>query len=580
MQILSERQEALLKEERQFLGDLRVALAAFGAAPEDQQTLADSIEQLDDFFLLVVVGEFNAGKSAFINALLGDAVLEEGEVPTTAQVQILRHGHERQRTVISDQLHVLTAPVPMLRELSIVDTPGTNSIIQRHQEITSRFVPRSDLVLFVTSADRPFTESERIFLERIRDWGKKVTVVINKIDILRSEAALESVRRFVEQGVRDTLGLELQILPVSALLAQQAKHGHPERWQQSRFEPLERYIHDTLDESGRLHLKLESPLGVGLFLVDKYLAATNQQMSLLQEDLGMLQDVESQLTVYQEDMERDFGLHMKGIENVLYEMERRGRDYFEETFRLRRVLDLLDKKRIEREFQEQVVADVPQRVEQRVNELVDWVVESDLRQWQAVTDYLAERRRQFKARIVGEGGTGFQYDRARLFEGLGRQAQELVDGYDRVAEARQIAAGAQSAVAAVAALEVGAVGLGALVVALATTVAADVTGVLMASLVAFLGLFIIPNRRRQAEHEMRDKITAMRNRLAGALRSQFEAEMGRIMQRIGNTIAPYTRFVRAERDKQQAVQVELGRIRAGMTRLRVEVQEKSAHGGN
>ncbi len=574
MQILDEEQEALLKQERHLLSDLRVALVRFGAPLEDQSTLDESIQQLDDFFLLVVVGEFNAGKSAFINALLGQPVLEEGEIPTTAQVNILRYGETEERIVVSDQLHTLTAPVELLAELSIVDTPGTNSIIQRHGEITSRFVPRSDLVLFITSADRPFTDSERVFLERIRDWGKKVVVVVNKIDILKSEEAQVNVDTFITNGVRDTLGIEPPVFLISAQWAQRAKHGEPALWQQSRFEPLESYIHDTLDESGRLRLKLSNPLGVSIHLLERYLEVIQGRTALLQEDLELLEDVERQLAVYQQDMERDFKLHMQGMENILFEMEQRGRDYFEETFRLRRVFDLLDKKQIQGGFERQVVADVPHRIERKVGELIDWVVDSDLRQWQAVTDYLAERRRQHKGRIVGDpGGGGFHYERTRIFEGLGREAQRLVEEYDKEREAQAIAEGAQTAVAAVAAMEMGAVGLGALVVALATTVAADVTGVLLASLVAVLGLFVIPNRRRQGEREMRAKISEMREKLASALRTQFESELERILQRIDKTIAPYTRFVRAERSKLLESQTEFEQLQAGLNRLRAEIDQ-------
>lgn len=573
MQILSERQEEILVQERQLLSDLRVALVRFGAPSEDQETLDASIQQLDDFFLLVVVGEFNSGKSAFINALLGEPVLEEGEIPTTAQIHILRHGETRQRTIVNDHLHILKDPAAVLEELSIVDTPGTNSIIHRHAEITADFVPRADLVLFVTSADRPFTESERIFLERIRDWGKKVVVVVNKIDILKSEEAKENVKVFVSDGVRGTLGIDPAVFLVSALSAQRAKHGEPHLWQVSRFEDLEKYIQDTLDESGRLRLKLSNPLGVGSHLIDRYLKIIHERMGLLQDDFDMLDDVERQLLVFQEDMQRDFRLHMQGIENILFEMEQRGRDYFDETFRLRRVFDLLDRKQIQHDFEVQVVADVPQKVERKVGELIDWVVDSDLRQWQGVTDYLAERRRQHKERIVGEAsGGGFQYERARMFEGVGREAQRLVDEYDRQREAQYIAEGAQTAVAAVAAMEVGALGLGALVVALATTVAADITGVLVASLVAVLGLFVIPNRRRQAEREMREKIAAMRDKLTQALRTQFESEMGRILQRIQNTIAPYTRFVRAEQDKLLDSEASLEQLQGEMNRLQAEIK--------
>ena len=161
-------------------------MVQFGATNEDQGALDRSIQQLDEFFLLVVVGEFNAGKSAFINALLGHSVLKEGVTPTTTQVNILHYGDTQGREVIDENLHLITAPVSFLSEISIVDTPGTNAIIREHEEITSKFIPRSDLVLFITSADRPFTESERSFLEKIKNWGKKVVFVINKIDILNN----------------------------------------------------------------------------------------------------------------------------------------------------------------------------------------------------------------------------------------------------------------------------------------------------------------------------------------------------------------------------------------------------------
>ena len=108
--------------------------------------------------------------------------------PTTAQINVLQYGETVERQVRESNLHVITAPAPLLREIHIVDTPGTNAIIREHEAITAEFVPRSDLVLFVTSADRPFTETERAFLEQIRGWGKKIVVVINKIDILESRA--------------------------------------------------------------------------------------------------------------------------------------------------------------------------------------------------------------------------------------------------------------------------------------------------------------------------------------------------------------------------------------------------------
>ncbi len=182
--ILSRKQSDLVKDEKKWLERLQLALAGFEVTPEDQSTLSKSLHQLDELFLLVIVGEFNSGKSAFINALLGDRFLPEGVTPTTSQIHILRYGPEPGREVEEEGVLAVTYPADFLQEINIVDTPGTNAIIRSHEQLTQNFVPRSDLVIFVTSADRPFTESERAFMEQIRQWGKKVVIILNKIDLI------------------------------------------------------------------------------------------------------------------------------------------------------------------------------------------------------------------------------------------------------------------------------------------------------------------------------------------------------------------------------------------------------------
>ncbi len=163
----------MLLRERGSLNDLRLKLVEYNASREDVSSLGQSITQLDDLFLLVIVGEFNAGKSAFINALLGEKFLMEGVTPTTSQITILRYGEQNESNLVEEGHTLMLLPVDLLSELSIVDTPGTNAVIRQHEELTTHFIPRADLVLFVTSADRPFTESERSFMAHIRDWGRR-----------------------------------------------------------------------------------------------------------------------------------------------------------------------------------------------------------------------------------------------------------------------------------------------------------------------------------------------------------------------------------------------------------------------
>jgi hypothetical protein len=136
-----------------------------------------------------------------------------------------------------------------------------------------------------------------------------------------------------------------------------------------------------------------------------------------------------------------------------------------------------------------------------------------------------------------------------------------------------MAESARNSVAALAAVEVGAVGLGTLVAILATTAAADVTGVLLASLMAALGLFLIPARRRQAKIEMRQKISTLREQLARSLRTQFEREIERSLGNIHEAIAPYSRFVRSEQANLQQAHQELDIIKNGLNALKVSVEE-------
>jgi len=547
---------------RELLAELREALTRFDATAEDQAALAASIRQLDEFFMLVVVGEFNSGKSAFINALLGSPVLKEGVTPTTAQIHVVTHGDAITHSVDAQGTVVTTAPAELLREVQIVDTPGTNAIIREHELITTKFVPRADLVLFVTSADRPFTETERAFLETIRGWGKKIVLVVNKADIFEHAAQLDEVLAFVRSASQQLLAMTPELFAVSARLALRAKHGDPSVWAASRFEPLEQYIAATLDEGSRFQLKLANPVGVGEALAQRYAAIAGERLTLLKEDLSLLQNIEQQIALYRRDLAHGFELHMTAVENVLLDMESRGHAYFDDTLRIGRVMDLFNRARIQKEFEDRVVGDAPRHIERAVTELIDWLIDQDFRQWQAVTTAVAAREKDHGSRVLGAPDVGsFHSDRSRLIEAVGREAQLVVDTFDRKREAALIADHARTAVTTAAAAGGSALALGTVVTLAATTAAADVTGILLASVVAALGFLVIPARRRKAKGELKEKLSALRERLSNALRGEFERAQVHSRQRLDDVVAPYSRFVRAEQERWSFARETLGMLR-------------------
>ena len=548
--LLTASGERQLVDVRRHLAGLRDLLVGLPATAADLDALVASIQQLDELFMIVVVGEFNAGKSAFVNALLGHRVFEEGVTPTTARIQLIRYGAAVASGADEAGTLVVTAPVELLRDLQIVDTPGTNAIQRDHERLTREFVPRADLVLFVTSADRPFTESERTFLGTIRDWGKKIVILVNKADIFETEAELSQVLAFVDQAAAQGLGVTVQRFAISARRAWRAKHGDPEQWTGSGFGPLETFLRDTLDDEERFRLKLANPLGVGGALAPRYQAVAADRLAVLSEDIDALDATTRQLALYAEDLERGFELRMTAVEKVLVEMDARGQAFLDGTLRIGRVFDLMNRPRVQREFEERVVADAPLVAERRVSELIDWLVDQDLRQWQAVSSQLAQRRHEHGERVLGGSEVdGFQTERATLLDSVGRQAQRVVETYDRRLEAASLADGARTAVAATAAIGAGALGLGAIVTAVATTAAADVSGILAAGVIGAVGMLILPAKRRRARAELEAKVADLRQRLAAALRSEFVAARDRSARRLADGMAPYSRFVRAEQAK-------------------------------
>ncbi|HEU4326813.1 MAG TPA: dynamin family protein [Roseiflexaceae bacterium] len=575
--LLTERQETLLERERAALGDLQAALERFGAdvAPGDARTLEDTVAHLDELFLLVIAGEFNSGKSSFINALLGDTVLREGVTPTTDRITLLRYGPEPGEHRVEEFLLEYSFPADVLQRILIVDTPGTNAIIRRHEELTREFIPRADLVLFVTSADRPFTETERQFLDTIREWGKKVVIVLNKVDLLQP-AEVEQVIAFIQENVRALLGFTPEVFPVSARLAKRARapQGDPAAWEASRFEAVERFIMETLDEEQRVRLKLLSPLGVAQHLTDKYLKVVETRLGTLQQDFATIENIDRQLDLFREDLAADFKYHRIEVENILNDFELRGMRFFDDTFQLRNILELRHTDRIREQFEREVVGEVPALIEQRLHGLIDWMIERNLRIWQSIMDYLQRNRvPEHRDGLIGDVGGSFEYNRAALLDTVVNTAQRVVQTYDHQAESQALVEDVRGALAAVALAEAGALGLGAVLLAALTTPLWDVTGVLASLSIAAAGFYIIPAKRRQLKNQFHDKIQTLREQLPETMRREFERELDQMLTRIREAIAPYTRFIRSQREQLVAVQTALSDVDVELGGLRAEIEK-------
>ncbi len=221
---------------------------------EIQDLLEDVLIRIKEPFLFVIVGEVKAGKSSFINALLGSEkdICKVAPSPITDAIQQIVYGEAEKEIIINQYLKKIYQPVDILKEVSIVDTPGTNTIINHHQEITEKFIPSADLIVFVFEAKNPYRESSWEFFDYINEgWWKKVIFVLQQKDLLNEEDLQVNHQGVIDQALSKGIS-EPKVFSVSA---KQEQENHKE---ESGFTPLREYIDQTILGGKAPLLKIEN----------------------------------------------------------------------------------------------------------------------------------------------------------------------------------------------------------------------------------------------------------------------------------------------------------------------------------
>ena len=315
--IFNNRHQGVLDEERAFLSELAPLLSDVGASEEDQKLVQQLKRQLDELFLVVVVGEFNSGKSSLINGLLGSSLLAEGVTPTTDKINMIKFGEEGKDYSLEDgeyaqqDLCIHRFNVPWLKEINVVDTPGTNAVFEKHQVLTEEFMPRSDLVLFVSSCDRPFSASEKSFLEKIFRWNRRFAVVLNKVDLLETPEDKEKVVSFVRKNLESYGGEKIPVFPVAA---RKFLRGHKEEG----FIGLQEYILKTLSSEERAIIKLRSPLLLVNKLMQKYEGETEKKVMTLGNDAKVLEKTNQSLDAWRKEVKKRREMDLFGFVCLIF----------------------------------------------------------------------------------------------------------------------------------------------------------------------------------------------------------------------------------------------------------------------
>ena len=250
-QIINEQLHAYRDRLDGLLGRVQ-ALATHINNADLQRTTHNLRRNINEPFLFVVVGEVKAGKSSFVNALLEAEVCATDIEPCTDSIQQIVYAEVAFTEQVEPSLRKIGRPIPILQDISVVDTPGTNTVIDEHQIITERYIPNSDLTFFVLFAKNPYQKSAWDFLDFVSaEWRKKVVFILQQADLLRPADLQTNLERVREYAYQKQIKAPI-IFPTSAVLEQEGDGAN------SGFGPVRQYIQAMVSSGESYKIKLRS----------------------------------------------------------------------------------------------------------------------------------------------------------------------------------------------------------------------------------------------------------------------------------------------------------------------------------
>jgi len=551
-----------------------------GSPAEIARTL---LSELDGLFLALVVGEVKSGKSAFLNALLGANVCPEGPTPITDRIHVLRYGDEPAERLVDEHVLERVVRIPLLKRLRLVDTPGTNSLVRRHQEITEGFVPRADLVFFVTSIDRPLSDSEFRFLEYVcSEWRRKVVFVLTKTDT-REPHEVEEVRKYVEATVDRRMRLEAEVFPVSAKLAAKARaEEDDDAFERSGFRAVETFVRDRLLRGEAVRLKLLAPVGAAEKLVADVAATLRSRRESLEADFSGFGRFRDQIEASRESFRDRLGRMVRALHEEMAELNRRGDAFLVENVRLSRIGLLKSRERFRDAFTEAVLIDLSPRIETVVRDAADRLVSDIVSLRERAIAFLAGQaalREQYGAALGPAGVATFEPRRSAVAEAVRQTVDRDLGRLRAASEAERLLAEVRRGLARFFGVEAISVGLGAGLVLLFHSVFLDATGVLAAIVLSASGFAILPAYRNRARAAFAQRVSALESELVANAIKAFESEIDRELDAVLAAFEPYRLFFETERRKITDSESEADAARRDLLGLRHRISAARSAGG-
>ncbi|MEO7167379.1 MAG: dynamin family protein [Spartobacteria bacterium] len=519
--------------------------------PSMLDTLQHMLKDVREPLLFVVVGEVKAGKSSLLNALFGQEFCKVDVLPATDRIYIFKHGPNEQSIDVSAQVTERYQPIAFLENFNIVDTPGTNTMVDEHQAITENFIPRADLVLFVFSVVNPWGASAWELLKFVNQkWLKNVVFVLQQAD-LRDPREVETIEQHLRETANQKLGFAPPIFAVSARKAFLSRTSGVDKkrlWDESQFAALENHINLVVDASRHGLPKLQVTCQTAAVILSDSAARVRNILKTIVRDEEQLGRLEGILETRKEQSLRQIGGFLRGIEQACRRCETEGQELLERNLSFWRTWRLVfGKAEWQEKFQTELEVKMRALIQPQVENALQ-LLETDLRSlWPQLQDTMES---QFKgdARLqLSQTIPDFARQRRELLQSIELTLVERVAGRGMEAQLERMFRETATWLrfpAGVAA----AGGIVTVIAAMSSAAVADVTGIVALSAAA-LGTVVAFGRRRKILAEYHRQMASKREELVAAIEEQLRHAIDLFYAEISGVFQPLRAFCASERKR-------------------------------
>ncbi|MGR3295053.1 MAG: dynamin family protein, partial [Candidatus Bathyanammoxibius sp.] len=500
-------------------------------------------------FYIIIAGEYNAGKSTFINSLLGKRILRVGPTPTTHNVVLLTYGDSFGQEQLNENLSRVTYPLDTLKDITLVDTPGTNSIFVEHEGIIENFIHRAELVIFITSSDRPLTESERRFIQLLKGkWGRKVLIVLNKID-LKSEEELNEIIPFIEKNCYKLLGFDPKVIAISSMNAAAAKASQDrELLRKSNIGEIEDFMFNKMDFDVKMELKSLSPLRFLSSVFADRKKDLETKIARYNSEIAGIERLEARLKSKREDMQEYTKKYKMEIESAFSRLKERLDTFLGYHMTTRALMaSIFAREKISDKFKKEMssLSNPLHDLDRVIDDSVDYITRNNRSLWEIALDY--KKAEKDKGDVENLGEHSFEDRKNELQFALKEHSREYRE-FDLVNEADRIKTVAQGGLVNFLAMEGVAVaaiaGFGFLLTLFLPAAIVMVGAIALAA----VGFTVIPHKRRVYRSEIFKRIDNLSERCTNFTSSELNKAIDRVIEDIENTVACFRDVRWSERE--------------------------------